>query len=162
MMNTSRALQLPPGGKIRTPATYDEATVAQETTHAESAEHPDAPVTVLVVEDFEDTRFLMRIELEQRGFRIIEATNGEEAIAAAVRERPRIVLMDIGLPVMDGIDATRQLRERAETRDAVIVAVTAHHEAEYRTKALDAGCNAYVTKPIDFDWLRDLIDRLLA
>jgi two-component system cell cycle response regulator DivK len=135
--------------------------VAQETTHAGSAEGSDAPVTVLVVEDFEDTRYLMRIELEQRGFRITEATNGEEAIAAAVRERPRVILMDIGLPVMDGIDATRNLRERAETRDTVIVAVTAHHESEYRAKALDAGCNAYVTKPIDFDWLRDLIDRLL-
>jgi two-component system cell cycle response regulator DivK len=103
----------------------------------------------------------MRIELEQRGFRIVEATNGEEAVAAAVRERPRIVLMDIGLPIMDGIDATRSLRERPETRDTVIVAVTAHHESEYRAKALAAGCNAYVTKPIDFDWLRDLIDRLL-
>ena len=135
--------------------------MSQDTTQAGSAEQADEPLTVLVAEDFEDTRHLMRIELEQRGFRIVEATNGEEAIAAAVRERPRIVLMDIGLPVMDGIDATRSLRERPETRDTVIVAVTAHHESEYRAKALAAGCNAYVTKPIDFDWLRDLIDRLL-
>ena len=135
--------------------------MGQETTHAGSAEGSDEPVTVLVAEDFEDTRYLMRVELEQRGFRIVEATNGEEAVAVALRERPRIVLMDIGLPVMDGIDATRHLRASAETRDTVIVAVTAHHESEYRTKALDAGCNAYVTKPIDFDWLSDLIDRLL-
>lgn len=136
--------------------------MGQETTHAGStAGGTAAPVTVLVAEDFEDTRYLMRVELEQRGFRIVEATNGEEAVAAAMRERPRIVLMDIGLPVMDGIDATRALRANAETRDTIIVAVTAHHESEYRAKALDAGCNAYVTKPIDFDWLRDLIDRLL-
>ena len=136
--------------------------MGQETTHAGSTTGgTDAPVTVLVAEDFEDTRHLMRVELEQRGFRIVEATNGEEAVAAALRERPRIVLMDIGLPVMDGIAATRALRANAETRDTLIVAVTAHHESEYRAKALDAGCNAYVTKPIDFDWLRDLIDRLL-
>lgn len=131
------------------------------TTHANSAGHDSTPLTVLVVEDYEDTRYLMRMELEQRGFRIIEATNGEEAISTAVRERPPIILMDIGLPVIDGIDATRQLRARDETRDSLIVAVTAHHESEYRAKALDAGCNAYVTKPIDFDWLRDLLDRLL-
>jgi two-component system, cell cycle response regulator DivK len=133
------------------------------TTHANTGGHDDsAPLTVLVVEDYEDTRHLMRIELEQRGFRIVEATNGEEAISAAVRERPPIILMDIGLPVLDGISATRQLRGREETRDSLIVAVTAHHESEYRAKALEAGCNAYVTKPIDFDWLRDLLDRLLS
>lgn len=131
------------------------------TTHANTGSQDSAPLTVLVVEDYEDTRYLMRMELEQRGFRIIEATNGEEAIDAAVRERPPIILMDIGLPVIDGINATRALRERPETRDSLIVAVTAHHESEYRAKALDAGCNAYVTKPIDFDWLRDLLDRLL-
>lgn len=131
------------------------------TTPANTGSQDSAPLTVLVVEDYEDTRDLMRTELELRGFRIVEATNGEEAVAAAVRERPSIVLMDIGLPVLDGISATRQLREREETRDSVIVAVTAHHESEYRARALEAGCNAYVTKPIDFDWLRDLLDRLL-
>ena len=131
------------------------------TTHANTGGQDSAPLTVLVVEDYEDTRHLMRLELEQRGFRIVEATNGEEAVEAAVRERPPIILMDIGLPVIDGIDATRQLRGREETRETLIVAVTAHHESEYRAKALDAGCNAYVTKPIDFDWLRDLLDRLL-
>ncbi len=131
------------------------------TTHANAGDHTSAPLTVLVVEDYDDTRYLMRMELEQRGFRIVEATNGEEAVAAALRERPPIILMDIGLPVLDGIDATRRLRQRDETRDSLIVAVTAHHESEYRAKALAAGCNAYVTKPIDFDWLRDLLDRLL-
>lgn len=137
-------------------------TVNQDTTtHAGTGGQDSAPLTVLVVEDYEDTRHLMRIELEQRGFRIVEATNGEEAVEAAVRERPPIILMDIGLPVLDGINATRALRQREETRDSLIVAVTAHHESEYRAKALEAGCNAYVTKPIDFDWLRDLLDRLL-
>jgi two-component system cell cycle response regulator DivK len=116
---------------------------------------------VLVVEDFEDTRFLMRMELERRGYRVVEAVNGEEGVAKAIAERPDIILMDIGLPILDGIDATRALRQREEMRDVLIVALTAHHETEYRANALSAGCDAYLTKPIDFDWLNDLLSRLL-
>ncbi len=116
---------------------------------------------VLVVEDFEDTRYLMRLELERRGFRVLEARNGAEGVELAARERPTIVLMDIGLPIMDGIEATRRIRAQADQRDVLIVALTAHHETEYRANALAAGCDAYLTKPIDFDWLIDLLGRLL-
>ncbi len=116
---------------------------------------------MLVVEDFEDTRYLMRLELERRGFRVLEATDGEEGVAVAVREQPDIILMDIGLPVLDGIEATRRIRADAALRDLLIVALTAHHETEYRANALAAGCDAYLTKPIDFDWLIDLLGRLL-
>jgi len=118
-------------------------------------------LTVLVVEDFEDTRFLMRLELEQRGFRVIEAVNGAEGVQTALAERPDIILMDIGLPLIDGITATKQIRENASMKSALIVALTAHHESEYRASALAAGCDAYLTKPIDFDWLIDLLNRLL-
>ncbi len=116
---------------------------------------------MLVVEDFEDTRYLMRLELERRGFRVLEATNGAEGVEVAAREQPDIILMDIGLPGMDGIEATRRIRAAAPVRDLLIVALTAHHETEYRTNALAAGCDAYLTKPIDFDWLIDLLGRLL-
>ncbi len=116
---------------------------------------------MLVVEDFEDTRYLMRLELERRGFRVLEATNGAEGVEVAAREQPDIILMDIGLPVMDGIEATRRIRAATELRDLLIVALTAHHETEYRANALAAGCDAYLTKPIDFDWLIDLLGRLL-
>lgn len=119
------------------------------------------PQVVLVVEDFEDTRYLMRLELERRGFRVLEARDGAEGVELATRERPAIVLMDIGLPIMDGIEATRRIRAQAEQRDVLIVALTAHHETEYRANALAAGCDAYLTKPIDFDWLIDLLCRLL-
>lgn len=119
------------------------------------------PQTVLVVEDYEDTRYLMRLELEKRDFRVIEATNGEEGVVLAESERPQIILMDIGLPVLDGIAATRRIRENADMRDTLIVALTAHHETEYRASALAAGCDAYLTKPIDFDWLIDLLRRLM-
>jgi CheY-like chemotaxis protein len=116
---------------------------------------------VLIVEDFEDTRYLTRLELEKRGYRVIEAVDGEEGVAKALSEQPSIILMDIGLPVLDGIAATRELRQREEMRDTLIVALTAHHETEYRANALSAGCDAYLTKPIDFDWLLDLLNRLL-
>ena len=120
-----------------------------------------APLKVLVVEDFEDTRSLMRLELEKRGFRVIEATDGEQGVEAATRERPDIIIMDIGLPLMDGIEATRRIRADNSMRDVLIVALTAHHETEYRAQALAAGCDAYLTKPVDFDWLIDLLGRLL-
>jgi CheY-like chemotaxis protein len=135
--------------------------VARETAYTGSSDTGQTPQTVLVVEDFEDTRFLMRMELEQRGYRVVEAVNGEEGVEKALAERPRIILMDIGLPVLDGIAATRALRQREEMRDVLIVALTAHHETEYRANALSAGCDAYLTKPIDFDWLIDLLSRLL-
>ena len=130
-------------------------------TNTESVGHDAAPLAVLVVEDFEDTRYLMRLELERRGFRVLEARNGEEGVELAARERPDIILMDIGLPLMDGIEATRRIRAQEDQRDLLIVALTAHHETEYRANALAAGCDAYLTKPIDFDWLIDLLGRLL-
>jgi CheY-like chemotaxis protein len=135
--------------------------VARETAQTGSAGQDTQTQTVLVVEDFEDTRYLMRLELEKRGYRVVEAVDGAEGVAKALSERPNIILMDIGLPVLDGIAATRELRQREEMRDTLIVALTAHHETEYRANALSAGCDAYLTKPIDFDWLIDLLSRLL-
>ncbi len=117
--------------------------------------------TVLVVEDYEDTRLATRLSLEAQGYRVLEAENGEQAVSLAQSERPDIILMDLSLPVMDGLEATRRIRQTPETRDMLIVAVTAHLETDYRTRALAAGCNAYVTKPIDFVWLDDLLNSLL-
>jgi CheY-like chemotaxis protein len=136
--------------------------VAQETSRSGPNNHESAaPLKVLVVEDFEDTRFLMRIELEQRGFRVVEATDGAQGVEFALSENPDIILMDIGLPRLDGIEATRRIRREDSMRDVLIVALTAHHETEYRAQALNAGCDAYLTKPVDFDWLIDLLGRLL-
>lgn len=118
--------------------------------------------TILVVEDYEDTSLAMRLALEDLGYRIHEAPDGEQAVQIALRERPQVILMDLSLPVLDGLTATRRIREHPEMSDTVIVAVTAHQEADYRSKALEAGCNAYVTKPIDFEWLNGLISSLLS
>ena len=117
--------------------------------------------TVLVVEDFEDTRYLWRLALEEKGYRVLEAADGEAAVETALRERPDIILMDISLPVLDGFQATERLRAEDSTKDALILAATAHNESEYRANARAAGFNAFVTKPVDFDWLDDLFKQLL-
>lgn len=117
--------------------------------------------TVLVVEDFEDNRFMMRRLLEMSGYHVLEAINGEEAVEMAERERPSLILMDLSLPLLDGLAATRRIRQHAELRNVPIVAVSAHDTADFHADALAAGCNDYVTKPIDFDQLEALLGRLL-
>lgn len=116
---------------------------------------------ILVVEDYEDTRLMMRLELEQRGYRVIEACDGEEAVELAWRECPNVILMDLSLPKLDGFAATRRIREDEQMRDVLVVAITAHQEPLYRSNALEAGFNAFVTKPIDFDWLHELLKNLV-
>ena len=118
-------------------------------------------LTILVVEDYEDTSLAMRLALEDRGYRIIEASDGASAVELAERERPDIILMDLNLPVMDGLEATKRIRSNAEMADTVIVAVTAYSDPDYRTRARAAGCSAFVTKPLDFEWLNDLLTNLL-
>ncbi len=124
-------------------------------------ENKSANATVLIVEEYEDPRLAMRLGLEHYGYRVIEAVDGQAAVEVAARERPAVILMDITLPVLDGPAAAKLIREDEGTRDTIIVAITAHNDAQYRTAALAAGYNAYVTKPIDFDWLNGLLASLL-
>jgi CheY-like chemotaxis protein len=118
-------------------------------------------LTILVVEDYEDTSLAMRLALEHKGYHILEASDGEQAVGLAERVRPEVVLMDLNLPVLDGFGATKRIRANPELKETIIVAVTAHHDPDLRARALAAGCNAFVTKPIDFEWLDDLISNLL-
>jgi CheY-like chemotaxis protein len=117
--------------------------------------------TIMVVEDFEDNRFMMRRLLEMSGYNVIEAVNGEEAVEMAFRERPSLILMDLSLPLLDGLAATRRIRELPELNHVPIVAVSAHDTADFHADALAAGCNDYVTKPIDFDELEQLLERVI-
>lgn len=117
--------------------------------------------TVMVVEDFEDNRFMMRRLLEMSGYNVIEAVDGEEAVEVALRERPGLILMDLSLPRVDGLAATRRLRQHSELSNIPIVAVSAHDTTDFHAEALAAGCNDYVTKPIDFDELEELVKGLL-
>jgi CheY-like chemotaxis protein len=120
-----------------------------------------AEPVVLVVEDFEDNRFMMRRLLEMSGYRVVEAVNGEQAVEAAVGERPDLILMDLSLPKLDGLAATRRIRQHDGLSHIPIVAVSAHDTTDFHADALAAGCNEYVTKPIDFDQLEALLKKLL-
>jgi two-component system cell cycle response regulator DivK len=120
-----------------------------------------AEPVVLVVEDFEDNRFMMRRLLEMSGYRVVEAVNGEQAVEAAVNENPDLILMDLSLPKLDGLAATRRIRKHDALARTPIVAVSAHDTTDFHADALAAGCNEYVTKPIDFDQLEALLKRLL-
>jgi two-component system cell cycle response regulator DivK len=138
------------------PAETEAPTGEQRMTQASAAE----PV-VLVVEDFEDNRFMMRRLLEMSGYRVLEAVNGEQAVEAAVGEQPDLILMDLSLPKLDGLAATRRIRQHDALSKIPIVAVSAHDTTDFHADALAAGCNEYVTKPIDFDQLEALLKKLL-
>jgi two-component system cell cycle response regulator DivK len=102
---------------------------------------------ILVVEDQEDNRQILRDLLGNAGYELIEAENGEQALAALTRQRPDLILMDIHLPIMDGYEATRRIRANPDMTTIPIIAVTSYALAGDEAKALAAGCNAYVTKP---------------
>ena len=119
-------------------------------------------VTVLLVEDTEDNRLMMRRLLEMSGFRVVEALNGREAVEVAADVKPQLILMDLSLPYVDGLAATREIRRLPELSDVPIVAVSAHDTADFHSLALDAGCNAYVTKPVHYPELEELVNSLLT
>jgi CheY-like chemotaxis protein len=125
-------------------------------------ETPSEDAVVLLVEDTEDNRFMMRRLLEMVGYRVVEARNGQEAVRLAETERPAVILMDLSLPVIDGLAATRLIRKIPETEKTPIIAVSAHDTADFQQEALSAGCDGYVTKPIDFVSLEAMIARLLS
>src|SRR5438067_13497799 len=105
-------------------------------------ERRDARPTVLVVEDFEDNRFMMRRLLEMSGYRVVEAVNGQQAVETARRERPDIILMDLSLPMLDGLAATPRIREQDGLSRVPILAVPAHDSADLHGEPLAAGCDA--------------------
>lgn len=117
---------------------------------------------ILVVEDMATNRELISRILEMHGFEHVHAEDGEQAVKAAGSEHPDLILMDMGLPVIDGWTATRQIKESEATRAIPIIALTAHTMDSEIKKALDAGCSDYVSKPIsDFEQLIKKINSLL-
>lgn len=117
--------------------------------------------TILVVDDFDDTRLMMRLWLEKRGYRVVEASDGVQAVEVALRESPHLVIMDIEMPQMDGLAATRRIREEEHLRDVPIVAVSAYGAEHWRDRAIAAGCNEYVSTPFEPRELNELIKSLL-
>jgi CheY-like chemotaxis protein len=107
-------------------------------------------------------RDMLSRRLARKGYSVIMATDGEQGVAMAGTENPDIILMDMSLPVMDGWEATRQIKATATGQATPIVALTAHAMPADKAKALEAGCNDYDTKPVNFPRLLEKIDRLLS
>jgi CheY-like chemotaxis protein len=118
--------------------------------------------TVLLVEDDEMNRDMLSRRLQRRGFDVVVATDGEQAIQMAEAHRPDLILMDMSLPVLDGFEATRRLKAAERTRAIPIVALTAHAMAGDRERMLAAGCDEYDTKPIELQRLMSKIDAILG
>lgn len=104
---------------------------------------------ILIVEDNEINMKLIKAVLGKRGYLLVEAKDGEEALQAVVREKPDLILMDIQIPKIDGLEATRRIRGMEEIGNTLIIALTAHAMEGDREKILDAGCDGYIAKPID-------------
>ena len=116
---------------------------------------------ILLVEDNEMNRDMLSRRLERKGYQIVIAVDGQEGIDKARSERPDLILMDMSLPVLNGWDATRQLKEDEHTKGIPIIALTAHAMAEDEQRAREAGCNDFDTKPIELPRLLEKIQQLL-
>ena len=118
--------------------------------------------TVLVVEDYDDTRVLLKSILERKGFRVVEAVNGREAVERAASECPDLILMDLDLPILDGIEATNRIRQMGALCAVPIVAITAYPMSFTRVKAFAQGCDEYIPKPIELARLEEVLRRHLT
>lgn len=117
---------------------------------------------ILLVEDNEMNRDMLSRRLQRRGFDVVLAVDGGQGVEMARSEAPALILMDMSLPVLDGWEATRQLKGGSATSSIPVIALTAHAMSGDREKALDAGCDDYDTKPIEFPRLLSKIDALLG
>jgi CheY-like chemotaxis protein len=118
------------------------------------------PYTILLVEDTDDSREFMRFLLELKGYKVIEAKDGFQAVKYSKQIQPDLILMDMALPIMDGISATREIRKQDKTKDIPIIAITAFGVSFYE-EALEAGCNEVLGKPLNSSSLKTAIARYL-
>ena len=116
---------------------------------------------ILLVEDNEMNRDMLSRRLQRRGYSVVIAHDGEQALSLASAEMPNLILMDISLPVMDGCEVTRRLKADKKTRHIPVIALTAHALVTDRVKAINAGCDEYDTKPVEFSRLIDKIHNCL-
>ena len=131
-------------------------------THKDDRRRTPRPQVVVVADDFDALRHIWRIGLSYSGFDVIEASTGAEALQLATVHRPVAVVMDLAMPVMDGLEATRRLKQDPRTTDVPVLMVTAHTSPEHRRAAEDAGCAAFLPKPADLDDLIVELRRVLA
>ena len=119
-------------------------------------------IKILLVEDNEMNRDMLSRRLQRYGYSVVTASDGRQGYAMAASEAPDLILMDVGLPEMDGWEVTRLLKSNESTRHIPIVALTAHVMQSDREKAFQSGCDDYDTKPIEFSRLRGKIENLLS
>lgn len=120
------------------------------------------PRKILLVEDNEMNRDMLSRRLARAGFAVSVSTDGADALVRAATDRPDLILMDLSLPVLDGWEATRRLKANAQTRAIPVIALTAHAMEADRSRAVQAGCDDFDTKPIEMPRLLAKIERLLA
>jgi CheY-like chemotaxis protein len=119
------------------------------------------PMKILVVEDNELNLDILTRRLQRKGYDVITAKDGQEGVACAKTNNPDIILMDVSLPLLDGYDATRQIKADQKTKNIPIIILTAHAMVGDREKALASGCDEYETKPVDFPHLLEKIEKYL-
>ena len=117
--------------------------------------------TILVVEDYADSRSMMKFMLESDGYQVLEASNGQEAVERVRQQKPDLILMDMSMPVMDGLEATRIIRGFDGGGRLPIIAVTAYGKSYYR-QALEAGCDDLINKPLDPTTLQPILEQYLG
>jgi CheY-like chemotaxis protein len=117
---------------------------------------------ILVVDDAPDNLAVISLALQHQGYQVVTASNGEDAISVAMQTHPNLILMDINLPALDGLGATRRIREQEGLGDVPVIAITAFGTEGFQRAAYDAGVSGYLTKPLDFDRMNQLISRLLS
>ena len=136
-------------------------TTALTRRNADTQEFTAQDFLILVVDDTVDNLVIISLHLQQSGYRVVTAGDGEEGVKVATLANPDLILMDLSMPGLDGLGATRKIREDPSLRPVPVVAVTAFNTEGFKRAAHDAGIDGYITKPIDFERLNDLIRSLL-
>ena len=129
---------------------------------SDTGQSTESKYLILVVDDSADNLAVISLYLQHQGYRVVTANNGEDAIAVATQMLPNVILMDINLPTLDGLGATRRIRETEGLRDTPVIAITAFGTEGFQRAAYDVGVSGYLTKPIDLDRMHQLIARLLS
>ncbi|HXG91052.1 MAG TPA: response regulator [Blastocatellia bacterium] len=126
-----------------------------------SSPKTDAPKRVLLVEDYEDSRFSLSKLLEIEGYEVLEAVDGAQAVDVAINHRPDLILMDVTLPVLDGLSAAERIRQHEALTAVPIIALSALDLADFQGRAKAAGCTDILTKPVDFSALMGMLSKYL-
>ena len=146
----------------KTPATTPlDSKITTATAHDAAAED-ETPDLVLVVDDSFDNLTIISLDLQQNGYRVVTATNGAEALKVAEMINPDLILMDLAMPGVDGLESTRQIRLSENLKDIPVIALTAFSTDGFRRAAHQTGFDGYLTKPLDFTRLHDLMRRLIG